>query len=141
MQKRNNLKRNLENCLGLAIWKSCTILDPYLAGQFLWHHVGYKYSTFLWLDNWQFRTDIGSGRVYCDPKPDPIEIGFGCLKPNPTWKIESVIRSVFSVSGRTFFFFFSYWLFSMSLYTKCYYILFCNNNLSLERKKKNPTIE
>ena len=27
-----------------------------------------------------FRTDIGLGRVYCDPKPDPIEIGFGCLK-------------------------------------------------------------
>ena len=30
------------------------------------------------------RTDIGSGRVYCDPKPDPIKIGFGCLKTDPT---------------------------------------------------------
>ena len=57
------MKRNLDNCLGLAICKSCTVLDPYLAGQFLWHHVGYEYSTYLWLDNWQFRTDIGLGRV------------------------------------------------------------------------------
>ena len=39
------------------------------------------------------RSDIGSGWVYCDPKPDPIEIGFGCLKPNPTQKIRSIIES------------------------------------------------
>ena len=54
------------------------------------------------------RTDIGSGRVYCDLKPDPIEIGFGCLKTDLTRKIGSVIGSVFWVSGRvlgwTFFF-------------------------------------
>ena len=49
------------------------------------------------------------GRVYCDLKPDPIEIKFGCLKPDPTRKIESVIRSDFRVSGQvsgwTFFYF------------------------------------
>ena len=54
------------------------------------------------------RTDIGSGRVYCDLKFDLIEIRFGCLKTDPTRKIGSVIGSVFQVSGRvlgwTFFF-------------------------------------
>ena len=77
MQKRNNVKRNLENCLGLAIWKSCTVLDPYLAGQFLWHHVGYEYSTFLWLDNWQFRTDIGSGQVEFTVTRNPTRLKSG----------------------------------------------------------------
>ena len=63
MQQEEQCEKEFGQLLGIAIWKSCTVLDPYLAGQFLWHHVGYKYSTFLWLDNWQFRTDIGLGRV------------------------------------------------------------------------------
>ena len=50
------------------------------------------------------RTDIGPSRVYRDLKPDSIEIGFGCLKPDPNWKIGSVIGSVFTV---LFFFFFA----------------------------------
>ena len=56
--KRNNVKRNLGNYLGLAIWKSCTVLDPYLAGQFLLHHIGYDYSTYLWLDNWHLECPL-----------------------------------------------------------------------------------
>ena len=32
------------------------------------------------------KTDIGSGRVCYDLKPDPIEIGFGCLKADSTQK-------------------------------------------------------
>ena len=43
--------------------------------------------------------DTGSGLFYCEPKLDLIEIGFGYLKPDPTRKIGSGIRSVFRVSG------------------------------------------
>ena len=53
------------------------------------------------------RSDIGSGWVYCDPKPDPIEIGFCCLKLDSTRKkscrfSESWVRSRV---GPFFFFF------------------------------------
>ena len=30
------------------------------------------------------KSDIGSGQVYSDPKPNTVEIGFGCLKLDPT---------------------------------------------------------
>ena len=52
------------------------------------------------------RTDIGSGRVYCDPKPDPITIGFGCLKTDPTRKNQVRNRVGFPSLGLDFFFFF-----------------------------------
>ena len=42
---------------------------------------------------------VRSGRVYYGPKPDPIEIGFGYLRPDPTRKIGSEIGSIFQVSG------------------------------------------
>ena len=45
------------------------------------------------------RSEFGSGWIYCDPKPDPLLIGFGCLKPDPNRKNGSIIGSVFRVSG------------------------------------------
>ena len=74
-----------------------------------------------WVGCTHLMTDIGSGRVglgqvYCDPKPNPIETGFDCLKPDSIRKIGSIIRSVFRISGWTLLFFFN------QSYSKLYWI-------------------
>ena len=56
------------------------------------------------------KTDIGSGQVCYDLKPDPIEIGFGCLKADLTQKNRVCNRIGFpglrSGLGLDLFFFF-----------------------------------
>ena len=82
---------------------------------------------------------VGSSLLWPETRPDWNQVWLPETRPDPKNQVCNLVG--FSGLGLDFFFFFYYCCFlSMSLYNKCYYIPFCNNNLSIKKKKKNPIL-